>query len=336
MACILRKVWRQPKPAELGRRSLRRPCQCQAPIHACKDAWPADCQPHNHHRKPDCHPVQAPDCQPYDANRTITTANPTAIPSKLPTANPTNNPTKLPTAFGADPNIQDLDGDTAQSIALDDSDHRAVVDWLGATAGWPAVKIAAGCRLHDTMLTPVGWSTAAPSTPADCSLAELTTAGGTPANTLWPGSLIHSLTGAVRCDRGVGKSGHGELVTRSALAVPPRGAVKRADHTLDGASAPQPPRCCQYTDAASSNAATVLGADRAAHRAVAGGVQLLPLFGLGGLAGAGGARVVTRRIVIGRTTHSNVHLPDRENKVSTLRPGYEVQYCTWYADFLCD
>ena len=53
-----------------------------------------------------------------------------------------------------DPNVQNEDGDTAQSIACDkkkekkDRGHPTVADCLGAIAGWPAFKIAAGCRLH--------------------------------------------------------------------------------------------------------------------------------------------------------------------------------------------
>ena len=42
---------------------------------------------------------------------------------------------------------QALDGDSAHSTALR-LNQPIVVDCLGATAGWAAFKIAAGCRLH--------------------------------------------------------------------------------------------------------------------------------------------------------------------------------------------
>ena len=60
-----------------------------------------------------------------------------------------------------------------------------MADCLGAIAGWPAFKIAAGCRLHADARRMLHRGAI---DPADCSLAELTAVGGTPANALWQGS----------------------------------------------------------------------------------------------------------------------------------------------------
>jgi hypothetical protein len=86
--------------------------------------------------------------------------------------------------FGADPDVQDNDGETAQAVALNDG-HPGVAACLGAVAGWPAFKIAVACRLHADARRMLHRGTVDPS---DCSLAELLAVGGTPANTLWPGS----------------------------------------------------------------------------------------------------------------------------------------------------
>ena len=70
--------------------------------------------------------------------------------------------------FGADPNIRSLDGHTtAQSIARTRG-HPAVAACLGAIAGWPAFKIAAGCRLHADARRMLHRGAIEP---ADCSLA---------------------------------------------------------------------------------------------------------------------------------------------------------------------
>ena len=131
--------------------------------------------------------------------------------------------------FGSDPNIQDLDGDTAQSIALD-SDHPAVAACLGAVAGWPAFKIAAGCRDHADARRMLHHGTIKP---ADCSLAELTTIVGTPANAQWQGSPgpCDATTALIRAAMSSWSPERHSLYHRG-------GAVKRADHTLGGASAP--------------------------------------------------------------------------------------------------
>jgi len=73
-----------------------------------------------------------------------------------------------------------------------------------------ATVIAAACRLHVDARRMLHRGTVDTS---DCSLAELLAVGGTPVNTLWPGS-------PGPC--GAGKSGHVELVARPALAMPPR------------------------------------------------------------------------------------------------------------------
>ena len=85
--------------------------------------------------------------------------------------------------FGADPNFRSLPGDTtAQSIALAHG-HPAVAACLGAIAGWPAFKIAAGFRLHADARRMLHRGTIEP---ADCSLAELAAVGGTTARLQTP------------------------------------------------------------------------------------------------------------------------------------------------------
>ena len=86
--------------------------------------------------------------------------------------------------FGADPEHQDDDGDTARVYTLDNG-HPAVAGWFDATAGWPAFKVVAGCRLHTDgrrmlhhgSIDLVG-----------CSRAEATAACAAPADALWQGS----------------------------------------------------------------------------------------------------------------------------------------------------
>jgi ankyrin repeat protein len=86
--------------------------------------------------------------------------------------------------FSAEPDAQHDDGETAQAGAIRNG-HPAVADCLGTIAGWPTFKIAAACRLHADARRMLHCGSVDPS---DCSLAELTAVGGTPVNTLWPGS----------------------------------------------------------------------------------------------------------------------------------------------------
>ena len=86
--------------------------------------------------------------------------------------------------FGADPEHQHSAGFTACDIAAQEG-HPAVAGWLDATAGWPAFKVVAGCRLHTDgrrmlhhgSIDLVG-----------CGRAEATAACAAPADALWQGS----------------------------------------------------------------------------------------------------------------------------------------------------
>ena len=91
---------------------------------------------------------------------------------------------QLLVSFGADLSAVDNDGDTASAAALYPG-HQTTADCLDAIAGWPAFKVAVGCRLHADARTMLKHGTIDPS---GCTRAELATAAAVPGNTLWEGS----------------------------------------------------------------------------------------------------------------------------------------------------
>jgi hypothetical protein len=174
--------------------------------------------------------------------------------------------------FGADPEVQDVDGETAQAIALDDG-QPGVAACLGAVAGWPAFKIAVACRLHADARRMLHRGTVDPS---DCSLAELLVVGGTPANTLWPGSpgpcdATAALARAAMSSWSPGRHSLHHLGVRSGVLTTLLVARRlRGRAAVGGAVVPQNQRRVLQRCTA------VFGADDlAAQRAVARDVQLL-------------------------------------------------------------
>ena len=88
-------------------------------------------------------------------------------------------------AFGADPKEATRSGRTARSLAAKHN-HHTLVTFLDAVAGWSAIRIAAGCRLHAEIRTALKLGRI---DPADGTVANLVITASSPADGLWAGSL---------------------------------------------------------------------------------------------------------------------------------------------------
>ena len=91
--------------------------------------------------------------------------------------------------YGADPTVEDFEGQTAASIPgyeWDNSEEATIfAEFLGATEAWPTFKVAVACRLHADALRLLRRGCTDPS---DCSSDELSDVSAAQVNALWPGS----------------------------------------------------------------------------------------------------------------------------------------------------
>ena len=86
---------------------------------------------------------------------------------------------------GADIEAVSMLGHTARVFARS-RNRSTILSFLDAIKNWTPFRIAIGCRLPTADLKRMLKN--GTIDPSDCSLAELAAVGGTPANTLWPGS----------------------------------------------------------------------------------------------------------------------------------------------------